>query len=416
MALEQEYDYVFLVDADLILHPKTLVHLISLQKDIVAEVFWTRWQPNLPLQPQVWLGDAYRLYQKNRQELLDETEVNRRQMQFFQMLAAPGTYKVGGVGACTLISRHAIAKGVSFSEIYNVGFWGEDRHFSIRAAALGFELFADTHYEPYHIYRESDLAGVAKYKEKILASEAQLITHQHAVNKQKKAGITLAMLVRNEADRYLKEVLEHAAQYIDQAVILDDASEDNTVEVCQKALANIPCTIVSNEQPSFNNEIVLRQQLWNMAVKAGAEWILILDADEKFEDKAVKEIPLLTLDPDIDVYYFRLYDMWDEQHYREDTYWQAHLTYRPFMLRYKPGFPYKWLTTPQHCGRFPVNIKIFKGCANPLRIKHLGWMKPADRLLKYRRYMQLDPEGKYGVMEQYKSILDTEPRLLRWEE
>ena len=35
--------------------------------------------------------------------------------------------------------------------------FGEDRHFCIRAAALGFTLYVDTHYPAYHIYRESDL-------------------------------------------------------------------------------------------------------------------------------------------------------------------------------------------------------------------------------------------------------------------
>src|SRR5690606_16148011 len=54
---------------------------------------------------------------------------------------------------------------VSFSEIKNLSFWGEDRHFCIRAAALGLSLYVDTNYPAYHIYRESDLEGVWKYKE-----------------------------------------------------------------------------------------------------------------------------------------------------------------------------------------------------------------------------------------------------------
>jgi glycosyltransferase involved in cell wall biosynthesis len=228
--------------------------------------------------------------------------------------------------------------------------------------------------------------------------------------------ITLAMLVRNEAGRYLERVLKHAAQYIDCAVILDDASEDNTMEVCKKALQNIPLTLVSNNQPSFHNEIILRKQLWELAVGTGPDWILILDADEIFEERAVKELRSLAANPEIEVYYFRLYDMWDEDHYREDEYWRAHHYYRPFMVRYVPGFPYHWRETPQHCGRFPHNITELRGATSSLRVKHLGWMKPADRLAKYYRYKKLDPFGQYGVMGQYLSILDPKPNLVAWKD
>jgi len=82
-------------------------------------------------------------------------------------LKVPGVYTVGGLGACTLISKRAIQAGVNFKEIYNISFMGEDRHFCIRAVALGFELFVDTHYPAFHIYRLSDLDGLAEFKMRI---------------------------------------------------------------------------------------------------------------------------------------------------------------------------------------------------------------------------------------------------------
>ncbi|MCY9515398.1 hypothetical protein [Paenibacillus apiarius] len=69
-----------------------------------------------------------------------------------------------------MISRQAVRAGVSFAEIRNVSFWGEDRHFCIRAAALGFPLFVDTRRPAYHIYRASDLQGADAY----LQSASQL--------------------------------------------------------------------------------------------------------------------------------------------------------------------------------------------------------------------------------------------------
>ena len=86
------------------------------------------------------------------------------------------------------------------------------------------------------------------------------------------------------------------------------------------------------------------------------------------------------------------------------------------MIRYIPDFEYTWRDTPQHCGRFPENIHQHYGEAHPLRIKHLGWMKPEDRLKKYRRYQELDPDAVYGIKEQYESILDPNPNLIPWSE
>jgi len=447
IAIEEGYDYLFLVDSDLYLHPKTLTHLVSLEKDIISEVYWTRWEPSLQPLPQVWVADDYQMYYARRDEVLTEDEKRKRISKFLKMLSKPGTYKVGGLGACTLISRRALCKGVSFSEIYNLGLAGEDRHFCIRAAALGLELYADTHYPPFHIYRKSELKALTEYKKQIFSAgtgavlankgiagnsatrlqAGQTIGVEEKEDSQniatakpwagpveKRDKITLAMLVRNEADRYLEKVLQHAAAYIDSAVILDDASEDNTVEVCKKALDGISLTLVSNKKPCFHNEVVLRKQLWELAVNTNPDWILILDADEVFEDRAPGVLRLLARRPGVYYYSFRLYDMWDEHRYREDAYWNAHKWYRPFMVRYVPGFNYVWKNTPLHCGRFPQNIAELKGETSELRIKHLGWMKPEDRLKKYYRYKKLDPQGIYGIAQQYESILDPRPNLVTW--
>jgi len=228
--------------------------------------------------------------------------------------------------------------------------------------------------------------------------------------------ITLAMLVRNETGRYLERVLGQAAQYVDNAVILDDASDDGTAAACRRILAGVPTTVTMNEVPSFHNEFVLRKQLWDLAAATGPDWILALDADEVFEDRAVKELKMFAADRTVDVYAFRLYDFWDEGHYRESAYWTAHYDYHPLMVRYIEDFPYAWKETPQRCGRLPLNVTAMVGMPTELRVKHLGWMRPVDRLAKYQRYMKLDPGERYGNLAQYHSILDREPHVVAWVE
>ena len=74
--------------------------------------------------------------------------------------------------------------------------------------------------------------------------------------------LTLAMCVKNEADRYLRQVLEKASHYITDAVSSDDASTDNTPEVCREVLKDIPLQLIRNSESKFSNEVTLRKQLW----------------------------------------------------------------------------------------------------------------------------------------------------------
>lgn len=137
----EKYDYFFLIDSDLILHPNTLQHLIKQKKDIIAEIFWTQWKPNQQFEPNAWIYDHYAFDTLNTIDLWKQK----------------GVYEVGGTGACILINRNVIEAGVNYTKIKNVSFstW-EDRAFCIRASVKGFEIFLDTHYPAIHLYRKGD--------------------------------------------------------------------------------------------------------------------------------------------------------------------------------------------------------------------------------------------------------------------
>lgn len=438
------YDYLFLIDSDLILHPDTLRHLIGTNKDIISEVFWTQWQPETMFQPQVWMHDEYNQWELLPGEKLQPEEINRRFHEFIAKMRIPGIYEVGGLGACTLISQHAIKAGVSYNQIRNISYWGEDRHFCIRAAALGIPLFVDTHYPALHLYRDSDLSKVEDFIKETTETKAEATDTENSSSTdevpasvmptpttdnpdnessketvppaRKRPKLTLTMVVKNESGRFLRQVLEEHRKYIDEAVIIDDGSTDNSAAICLEVLEGIPVHLVHNTISKFSNEIELRKQQWEEVLKTKPEWILSLDADEIFEASfAVNIEPLLYAD-EVDLFCFRLYDLWNATHYREDIYWRSHLNYRPFLLRYKEDFNYVWNESPQHCGRFPENVFELPHQLSNLRLKHLGWSKAEFRLEKYLRYMLLDPDGQYGWKEQYLSILDEHPHLIPWVE
>jgi cellulose synthase/poly-beta-1,6-N-acetylglucosamine synthase-like glycosyltransferase len=408
-AKEKQYDYLFLIDSDIVLNPKTVDQLISTQKDVVSNVFWTCWLQESQFLPQVWMQDFYSFFEKKNNKPISPLEERKFYVDFIVKMRKPGIYEVGGLGACTLISKHALSKDISFKKIKNISFSGEDRHFCIRAVALGLDLHVDTHYPAYHIYRESALSDVENFKNSCIARQK--------CAPQAKQRITLSMIMKNEANRYLRPVLENAKRYITDAVIIDDGSTDNSVAVCEEVLKGIPLVIIRNPESKFHHEIDLRTQQWNETIKTNPDWMVFLDADEIFEDKFPELVHQMITNDSIDVFCFRLYDFWDDTHYREDGYWTAHNCHRPFLIRYRPDIPYRWdKKTAQHCGRMPSSIANLVPCISPLRLKHYGWAKKEDREEKYRRYQQLDPEAKFGIKAQYDSILDENPSLVTWAE
>lgn len=158
--LNNDYDYVFFIDSDLLLEKDTLINLINAEKDIISEIFWTKWTPEGIELPQVWLQDTYSFVQIKPGQKMDQDQITYKSLEFINKLKNKGIYKVGGLGALTLIKRKVFESGVNFSTIDNLSLFGEDRHFCIRAVVSGFELYVDTHYPAFHIYRKSDLERV----------------------------------------------------------------------------------------------------------------------------------------------------------------------------------------------------------------------------------------------------------------
>lgn len=451
-ARQNNFDYLFFVDSDIVLNPNTIKHLISRKVDIVSEVFWTKWNIGDELSPQVWLQDESSYLIRDWDKNYTKDEIKQLRDDFFSQLKVPGIYEVGGLGACTLISKTALKKQISFSEISNLSFWGEDRHFCVRATTLGLKLYVDTVYPAYHIYREEYLSGVEDFKKngfdpynfnynpinknknkqrfkkiisKFKIDKKELKKKYHTFKYLKflkkrivkeNNDITLSMIVKNEENRYLKECLTHAKKYINNFVIIDDASTDNTVKLCKEILSDKNLKIVVNEKSMFSNEIKLRKKQWKETIATNPSWIMFLDADEVFEDKIIKDVEYLLKDKSVDAYCFRLYDIWKEGYYRDDEYWKAHHIYRPFLIRYQPKFKYKFINQKQHCGRMPKNVLILKHINSNIRLKHYGWLNDEDKKNKYLRYKELDKGFKIGNKAQYESIMDKNPNLIKFEE
>lgn len=237
-----------------------------------------------------------------------------------------------------------------------------------------------------------------------------------AVRKSRGNRLTAMMQVRNEADRYLSTVLEDLSQFVDDIVIVDDASTDGTPQLCRSFSKVVKLVVLTESH--FGREWKLRELLWRVAVSTGPDWLLALDADEIFEDRAKDRIRALIDQDRYDWVGFRIFDFWGGfTHYREDEHWNLHRRFTPVLVRYLPGFHYVYPPMDLHVPRIPLTYAALPGTCSDLRIKHFGWAGTAEeRRRKYERYRALDPEGRWGCDAQYRSVLDPNPRLVEWRE
>lgn len=316
-AFEKGYDYLFLIDSDLLLHPKTIDQLIADNKEIVANIFWTKWFPLDPLMPQVWVSDVFKRYESGILEELTPEEIVVRQEAFCEYLKLPGLYEVGGVGACTLISKTALAKGVSFKRLRNTTYWGEDIHFCLRAEALGIPRFVDTHYPAFHIYRESDLTGVEKFKK---ASEGKNGIWQPDFERpfipEENDPLVSIVIVSSDKPRLLMEAVKSAIHqtYVNIEIIivndggidfsqqLESFHDDRIIYILHQnrlgvsAARNSGIRAAKGDYIAYLNEgdIFYQQHIQTLLSKLETSWFKVAYTDREYAFKALENDQLIT--------------------------------------------------------------------------------------------------------------------------
>lgn len=224
----------------------------------------------------------------------------------------------------------------------------------------------------------------------------------------------LAMLiVKNEAHRYLKTVLTHITEYVDGVVILDDASTDETPEIC-RSFSKVLHFQQSPESLFWKDEAALRSLLWEIAVNFEPVWILALDADEIFESSIKNQLPSLIRQDRYVLICFPVYHFWGNlTHYRGDGYWNPHFSKAACLYRYQKNINYHWPERKLHCGRFPMEAYTQPATLSTVRLLHLGYVRKDEHLHKYNRYLTADPEGKFCPLSHYQSIIEG-PLLKQW--
>ena len=224
--------------------------------------------------------------------------------------------------------------------------------------------------------------------------------------------LIVGLLIKNEADKYLKEVLDDIATYADGFVVVDNGSVDNSAEIC---LSYEKCLKVIIDTADWNtNETHLRKVLFNLACSFSPDWILILDADEILEKNFRQFLPGLMESKEYNWYGFTICHFWGSKtYYRIDKLWAPHNSYIR-MCRWLPKFNYLWPN--YNIGNpLPMNVhQILNGKKTDIRIKHLAYSNTEDIKKRYDRYSTRP--GDFHQKTHVESILDKNIILRKWDD
>jgi glycosyltransferase involved in cell wall biosynthesis len=124
--------------------------------------------------------------------------------------------------------------------------------------------------------------------------------------------ISACIIVKNE-EKFIKNCLESIKDIVDEIIIVDDCSNDKTVEICKKYTDKI-----------YENKLVNFAQQRNFAItKTTGDWIFFIDADECISSILQKELRNLVKEQDYCCFAF------SRKTYIKNDYWIKHGRFYP---------------------------------------------------------------------------------------
>jgi hypothetical protein len=216
----------------------------------------------------------------------------------------------------------------------------------------------------------------------------------------------LALLAARDEMRFLPGLIENLGPQVDGIVALDDGSTDGTGAFLASRPEVVELLHVPPDRPTWD-EPGNHRRLVEAALRHGADWLLVVDADERLERRfreRAERIIERGRRAGRTAYAVHVRELWAPDRYRVDGIWGAKLQATLFQARPDHDFdsrPLHGLKAPLQArpanGRFPV--------AN-LNVYHLRMIRPEDRLARRRRYELADPEARWQPNLGYAYLTD----------
>jgi glycosyltransferase involved in cell wall biosynthesis len=203
----------------------------------------------------------------------------------------------------------------------------------------------------------------------------------------------LAILQARDEMRWLPDFIASLAPEIDGIVALDDGSTDGTAEWLAERPEVLELIRVPPERPEWD-EMGNHRRLVEAALRHGAKWLLMVDADERPEpgfrvraERVIRRGRLLGYE----AYAVRLRELWDSPDtYRCDGIWGKKAVARLFRARADHQFEDR----RRHAIKAPMQIRRRLGGfpLADLEIYHQRMIRPEDRVERRRKHETWDPD------------------------
>ena len=208
------------------------------------------------------------------------------------------------------------------------------------------------------------------------------------------------MQVYNE-QRDLPGCLEHLREHVDGFIVLDDGSTDDTKRIIRREPALLELIENPATHPHVWNERENKRRLLEAARRHGAQWVLVCDADERFERLFVNGLRALAKALDALGFWMlsvSLRELWDgPDRYRVDGPWWAKNDARMLKLPHVVAFD----RTAQLHGSWVPDV-LLQASRQPRRhamlyyhLYHLKMIHHADRIRRRDFYKSLDPDQRF---------------------
>ena len=224
----------------------------------------------------------------------------------------------------------------------------------------------------------------------------------------------LALLTFHNEMRYLPDYFLNIAPHVDGIIALDDGSGDGSGEFVESQAAVRELIRLPRRQPHIWDEPRNRRLLVEAALRHGADWLVVVDADERveldFRKRADAEMAQAEADGTL-VLTAVMRELWDHaDHFRSDGIWGGKRPARLFKARQDHQFDDRSL----HGHWAPLNSLTGTTCREAdLIIYHLRMLTESERRERQAKYQRLDPERQFQAIG-YDYLTDTsELRLQR---
>jgi len=215
----------------------------------------------------------------------------------------------------------------------------------------------------------------------------------------------IATLPVRDEEWILEKTLIDLSTYVDEIVVVDDASIDRTPQI----IRSFPKITAIHTNPlgtrPFNNgcESTNRNKLLDLARQRGAEVIFQVDADEVCESKMKIELPsILAKRSSIR---FQLCHLWgDTEHFRVDNEYNNFFRFRLYWVNRRLRF------TPQPIIATPRGFDRKNKASSGIKIIHYGWLKADKHMRRYYEVYKIKHQKNISF-EEFKSSKEMQAEL-----